>query len=164
MPPKHRRSDLHEHIVAIMNETGEDDPYEAVRIKARAVASEYHLAFSEEPPFNVHAIASFRGLHWSDDDPRFSPDSEIAPEADGRVVLRVNTNRPLTRQRFSICHEIGHTLFPDYELAIRCRKGDERTYADPNDLLETLCDVAASELMFPAPWFKDRIDANESCR
>ncbi|PHQ35011.1 ImmA/IrrE family metallo-endopeptidase [Rhodopirellula bahusiensis] len=159
MPPRYRRSDLHEHIVAILDETGADDPYEAVRIKARAVVAEYHETFVEEPPFNVKAAASLRGLHWSDDDPRFSPDSEIAPEADGRVVLRVNKTRPLTRQRFSICHEIGHTLFPDYQLEVRCRKGTEKTFADPKDLLETLCDVAASELMFPTPWFLSRIDA-----
>ena len=104
----------------------------------------------------MKAIASIRGLHWSDDDPRFSNDSEIAPEADGRVVLRINKNRPLSRQRFSIGHEIGHTLFPDYQLAVRCRKAIDRNWADPDDMLETLCDVAASELLFPSPWFPDR--------
>ena len=157
MPPAHRRSELHRHIVAIMDETGEDDPFEAVRIKARAIVTDFRQTFGEEPPFNVKAVASLRGLHWSDDDPRFSDDSEISPESDGRVVLRVNAARPHTRQRFSICHEIGHTLFPDYQLAVRCRKGRDRSFADPSDLLETLCDVAASELMFPTPWFKDRI-------
>lgn len=156
MPPRYRRSDLHPHIVAIMDEVEQEDPFEAVRIKARAFVQEYHATLTEEPPFNAKAAASLRGLHWSDDDPRFSPDSEIAPE-DGRVVLRVNQNRPMTRQRFSICHEIGHTLFPDYQLEVRCRKRNESEFADPNDLLETLCDVAASEIMFPLPWFKDRI-------
>jgi len=159
MPPRHRRSDLHEHIVAIMDETGEDDPYEAARIKARSVVATFHQTFGETPPFNMKAVASLRGLHWSDDDPRFSPDSEIAPESDGRVVLRVNKDRPLCRQRFSISHEIGHTLFPDYQLAVRCRKANDRVWADSSDLLETLCDVAASELMFPTPWFVDRITA-----
>lgn len=157
MPTRRRRSDLHEHVLAVMEETDEDDPFAAIRKKARAVVSEFTQALGETPPFNVTAIASLRGLHWSDEDPRFSPDSEIAPEADGRVVLRVNKNRPATRQRFSICHEIGHTLFPEYELAVRCRKGSNRTFADSADLLETLCDVAASELMFPLPWFADRV-------
>lgn len=158
MPTRYRRSDLHPHIVAIMDETEQDDPFEAIRIKARAFVQEYHSTFEEAPPFNAKAAASLRGLHWSDDDPRFSPDSEIAPE-DGRVVLRVNKNRPQTRQRFSICHEIGHTLFPDYQLEVRCRKKNKTKYADPNDLLETLCDVAASEIMFPLPWFKNQIDS-----
>lgn len=160
MPPN-RRTVLHEHVLAIMQETGAEDPFEAVRIKARAVVQEFTSSFPESPPFNVKAIASLRGLHWSDDDPRFSADSEIAPEDGGRVVLRVNSARPETRQRFSICHEIGHTLFPDYQLAVRCRKAIDRAFADPNDLLETLCDTAASELMFPAPWFAERVAGME---
>lgn len=142
-----------------MDETGEDDPFDAVRARARHVAEEFFDLFQEEPPFNLKALASLRGLHWSDDDPRFSLDSEISPEGDGRVVLRVNKSRPETRQRFSIGHEIGHTLFPDYQLAVRCRKAVERNWADSDDLLETLCDVAASELMFPNPWFGDRISS-----
>lgn len=163
MAPRARRTHLHPHILAVMEETGEDEPIAAVRKKARDVIDNFHAAFGGGPPFNVTAIASMRGLHWSDDDPRFSPDSEIAPQADGRVVLRVNKNRPATRQRFSICHEVGHTLFPDYQLAVRCRKAAERTFAGPEDLLETLCDIAASELMFPLPWFGDRIAAMEIC-
>lgn len=159
MAPRYRRSELHPHILVVMEETDEEDPFLAVRKKARDVVSEFHATLGGEPPFNAKAIASIRGLHWSEDDPRFSLDSEIAPEADGRVVLRVNKNRPATRQRFSICHEVGHTLFPEYELAVRCRKAVERTFADPEDLLETLCDVAASELMFPLPWFGERIRA-----
>lgn len=160
MPPG-RRQGFHEHVQAIIDETGEDDPFEAVRVKARRVITDYVALFGEQPPFNLKAVASVRGLHWSDDDPRFSPDSEIAPEADGRVVLRVNKSRPESRQRFSIGHEIGHTLFPEYQLAVRCRKGVDRNWAEPEDLLETLCDVAASELMFPNPWFRDRILALE---
>jgi len=153
----HQKSDLHEHIVWILEETGEDDPFEAVRIKARSVIALFHQTFGESPPFDMKAMASLRGLHWSEDDPRFSADSEIAPESDGRVTLRVNKDRPLCRQRFSIGHEIGHTLFPDYRSAVRCRKANDRVWADSSDLLETLCDVAASELMFPSPWFSDRI-------
>ncbi|WP_194242498.1 ImmA/IrrE family metallo-endopeptidase [Gimesia benthica] len=155
------RQNYHKHVQAIIDETGEEDPFEAVRVKARRVITDYVSLFGEQPPFNLKAIASVRGLHWSDDDPRFSPDSEIAPEADGRVVLRVSKSRPESRQRFSIGHEIGHTLFPEYQLAVRCRKGTERNWAAPEDLLETLCDVAASELMFPDPWFRDRIDSFE---
>lgn len=157
MARQQRRDDLHPHIVAVMDETGEDDPVLAVRTKARAVIREYRSFFTEEPPFSMPAMASFRDLHESEDAPRFSQDSEIAPVEDGRVVLRINRDRPLTRQRFSIGHEIGHTLFPEYQLTVRCRKGTERDWADPNDLLETLCDVAASEFLFPEPWFRDRI-------
>lgn len=154
-----RRSTLHPHIVAVMQEMEAEDPFDAVRMKARRIAEQYAQLFSEVPPFNMQALASVRDLRWSNEDPRYSADSEIAPEADGQVVLRVNKSRPLARQRFSIGHEVGHTLFPEYEVAVRCRKAIDRSWADPNDLLETLCDVAASEFLFPAPWFPDRVSA-----
>lgn len=155
--PSGPRARLHPHILAVMDETGEPDPYAAVRSKARAIVAQFHQLFAEVPPFNMEAIASMRDLRMTDDAPSHSHDSEIAPEKDGRVVLRVNRDRPLTRQRFSIGHEIGHTLFPEYHLAVRCRKAIDRDWADPNDLLETLCDVAASEFLFPEPWITDRI-------
>lgn len=157
MPQLYRREQLHPHVRAIMDETGTGDPFEAVRIKARNAVAQYHQLLAESPPFNMRAVASTFGLHWSEDDPRYSADSEISPESDGRVVLRVNKSRPETRQRFSIGHEIGHTLFPEYELSVQCRKATDRTWADSNDLIETLCDAAASELLFPTPWFSDRI-------
>lgn len=40
----------------------------------------------------------------------FTPDSQIAPEAGGRVVLRVNRYRHLTRQHFTVGHGVGHML------------------------------------------------------
>ena len=163
MPQLYRREQLHPHVRAIMDETGTGDPFEAVRIKARNAVAHYHQFLAESPPFNMRAVASTFGLHWSEDDPRYSADSEISPESDGRVVLRVNKSRPETRQRFSIGHEIGHTLFPEYELSVQCRKATDRTWADPNDLIETLCDTAASELLFPTPWFSDRILAMPFC-
>lgn len=153
MPAMHRR---HPHVTAIMEETGEADPVRAIRAKSRALVREFVSTFGGDPPFDLEALASFRGLVVSQDMPRHSPDSEIAPEGD-RVVMRVNRERPLVRQRFSIGHEIGHTLFPEYRLAVRCRKPTNQDWADANDLLESLCDVAASEILFPSPWFDDAV-------
>jgi Zn-dependent peptidase ImmA (M78 family) len=151
------RPQLHPHIRAVMKEMREDDPFAAVRAKARSVIKEYHSLLGEEPPFNLEALASSRGLRLSDEAPRHSKDSEIAPEKGGRVVMRINRDRPKTRQRFSIGHEIGHTLFPEYQLSVHCRKATDLSWADPEDLLETLCDVAASEFLFPEPWFHQNV-------
>lgn len=150
---------LHPHVLTIMEETGETDAVSAIRVKARAVIETYHAQFQTPPPFNLKAMASLRGLHESDEAPRFSDDSEIAPDPEGRIILRINQNRPRTRQRFSTGHEIGHTLFPDFEQKVQCRKARNRDWSDPDDLLESLCDVAASEFLFPNPWFQDRMIA-----
>ena len=157
MPNRLGGGRYHPHVQAVMDETGESNPFLAVSAKARALVGEYHGTFGETPPFNMHAFASYRGLYTSDDAPRHSQDSEIAPEADGRVVLRLNRDRPHTRQRFSIGHEIGHTLFPEYQLFVRCRKGTDHSRAHPDEFVETLCDVAASEFLFPRPWFQDGV-------
>lgn len=156
MPSGHSRTTQHPSIRALVREMKESDPAIAVRAKASQVLSEFRSVFAGEPPFNLEALASFRGLRSSDDAPRHSEDSEIAPQADGSVVLRVNRDRPLTRQRFSVGHELGHTLFKDFHLKVQCRKAIDRDWADPDDHIEALCDIAASEFLFPAPWFPDR--------
>jgi Zn-dependent peptidase ImmA (M78 family) len=147
---------VHPHIKAVMQEMGEDDPVRAVRAKARALVQQFVRLFPGTPPLNLEALASFRGLVSSQEAPKHSPDSEIAPE-NGHVVLRINRERPAARQRFSIGHEIGHTLFPEYQLEVRCRKPADRDWADPADQLEALCDVAASEFLFPTPWFDEEV-------
>lgn len=154
-----RQRQYHEHVQSVIDEMGVEDPREAIRLKMRNKIAEISSLFGT-PPYDLVAFASCVGLHWSDESPAFSDDSEIAPIGDGRMVLRVNQERPLTRQRFSIAHEIGHTLFPDYQYAVRCRKANERRWSD-DDLLESLCDVAASELMFPTPWFTEQLASIE---
>jgi hypothetical protein len=144
-------------VRAIMDEVDQDNPIEAVRVKARAVVRDFYGVFHEEPPFNLEAVASYRGLHSSRETPKHSLDSEIVPRRDGRVALRVNRDRPITRQRFSIGHEIGHTLFPDFTLKTQCRRAIDRDWADTSDVIEMLCDVAAAEFVFPAPWFPTRL-------
>ena len=114
---------------------------------------QFHATFGEEPPFKMEALASFRGIPISPKPPAHSPDSELQPDGEGGVLLHLNRNLPLTRQRFSVGHEITHTFFPGYEEKVRCRKPKARDWSDPEDVLEVLCDIGASELLFPQPWF-----------
>jgi hypothetical protein len=67
----------------------------------------------------------------------------------------------LTRQRFSIGHEVGHTLFPGYDSQVQCRKPRIRDWHDRKDLVEYLCDVAASEFLFPLNWFQADLDETD---
>ncbi|MCA9191104.1 MAG: ImmA/IrrE family metallo-endopeptidase [Planctomycetales bacterium] len=154
-----RKPELHKHIQYIVNEMEVSDPREAIRKKARIRLEEF-LPLFDSVPFDLVALASCFGLHWSDEAPAYSEDSELVPDADGRVSLRVNQHRPITRQRFSIAHEIGHTLFPEYQYSVRCRKANERRWTD-DDLIESLCDVAASEFLFPLNWFQNAMTEME---
>lgn len=153
-----KRQGFPSEIQAILNAAKEADPEKAIRKLAQRLLGDYQSLFPDHaPPHNMQALASFRSIRITEDQPIFSKDAELAPDGRGGVIMRINQDRPKTRQRFSIGHEIGHTFFPGYESEVHCRKGRQRDWSDPNDLIEYLCDVAASELLFPEPWFHDDV-------
>jgi hypothetical protein len=64
--------------------------------------------------------------------------------------IEFNPNRPRERRRFSIAHEIAHTVFPDYAERVRHR-GTNHTEEPATDewQLEALCNIAAAEILMP---------------
>ena len=145
-------------VQAILTAARRKNPEVAIRILARRLLADFRNAFPDDlPPFNMDALASFRSIRQTEDRPIFSEDAELAPDGSGGVIMRINRDRPRTRQRFSVGHEIGHTLFPGYETEVHCRKKPNRDWADKTDPVESLCDIAASEFLFPAPWFDDDV-------
>lgn len=151
------RTSTEKEIARLVNETGCTDPREAIRIKARELIALYCDSFGVPTmPIDVHVLASLRGIAHSDEAPVHSKDAELVPDGSGGVAMRVSADRPETRQRFSIGHEITHTFFPGYELKVQCRPDSRyRKRDDPDDAIESLCDIGASELLFPMPWFGD---------
>ena len=151
-------------IDALVRSTGADDEFAAIRVKAREAIDRFRATFGEPTmPFDVDALASLLGIHRSEDAPAHSKDAELVPTGDGRVAMRVNPDHPETRKRFSIGHEISHTFFPNYQRKKWCRTDARyRSRANPDDLLEMLCDVGAAELVLPAPWFTEAARAVDS--
>jgi hypothetical protein len=135
--------------------TGCRDAYEAIRAKAKELI-DLHVATFGDPslPICVDILASLRGIGRSDEAPVHSPDAELVPDGQGGMTMRVNADRPETRQRFSVAHEISHTFFPEYTSKAWCRTDARyRSRDNPDDFLEMLCDVGAAELLLPQPWF-----------
>lgn len=144
-------------IEELVRSTGANDAAAAIRLKARELI-ELHVASFGAPtlPINVDVLASLRGIRRSEELPLHSPDAELVPDGSGGVTMRVNPDRPDTRKRFSVAHEISHTFFPDYTTKPWCRTDARyRDRTDPDDYLEMLCDIAAAELLFPEPWFSE---------
>jgi hypothetical protein len=143
-------------IDQLVAKTGASDPRDAVRRKARDLIALYCAQFGDPSiPIDLDILASMLGITRSSDIPLYSPDAELAAD-EGRLTMRVNPDRPETRQRFSIGHEISHTFFPGYQLKVQCRPDSRyRDRDDPDDAIETLCDIGASELLFPLPWFTE---------
>jgi O-acetyl-ADP-ribose deacetylase (regulator of RNase III) len=123
---------------------GEDDPVGLIERKAQELVLRARDAGWEGPPFNPLAIAKLL---------------KIPAEANGDVVdactvsnekglcIQFNPTQPRERLRFSIAHEIAHTLFPDVGDAPRHRGG---TRDHPDDWqLEMLCNLAAAEFVMP---------------
>jgi len=142
-------------IKELVRSAGVVDAVAAIRLKARELIELYVASFGAPTlPINLEVLASLRGISRSEEPPLHSPDAELVPDGAGRVTMRVNPDRPDTRQRFSVAHEISHTFFPDYTTKAWCRTDSRyRDRTDPDDYLEMLCDIAAAELLFPQPWF-----------
>lgn len=131
------------------------DPEAAIRRKAAALLDRFVQEFGEpDVPISMEVLASICGITRSDDAPVHSDDAELVPDGKGGMTMRVNPDRPETRQRFSIAHEISHTFFPNYSTKEWCRADARyRSRENPDEYLEMLCDVGAAELLFPQPWF-----------
>jgi len=124
---------------------GEADPIRVITEKARAVAMEAIQAGWSGPPYDPFSLADH--LKVSVVARQDIPDARTVTSGTGFVV-EFNPNRPRNRVRYSICHELAHTLFPDCNERVRNRlthadmKGDEWQ-------LETLCNIAAAEMLMP---------------
>lgn len=150
-PPRSTQSFIDE-LVQI---SGASTPEEAIKLKARELIDLFVGTLGEPTmPMNMDMVASLRGIGRSEDRPVLSLDAELAPDGQGGVTMRVNPDRPETRQRFSVAHEISHTFFPDYSTKEWCRTDARyRDRTNPDEFLEMLCDIGAAELLFPHPWF-----------
>ena len=142
-------------IDELVRTTGAANAPIAIRSQARALIDRYVAQFGEPSmPINMDVLASMIGIRRSNDQPVHSDDAELVPDGAGGVTMRVNRDRPETRQRFSIAHEISHTFFPDYTTKEWCRTDARyRDRSNPDEHLEMLCDIGAAELLFPEPWF-----------
>jgi O-acetyl-ADP-ribose deacetylase (regulator of RNase III) len=135
-------------VLNLLEHLGGDDPPAVVERRARQIA----LAAMEEgwsgPPYDPFALADALKIevvaHQDLDDARLV-------SVDGRPRIEFNPARRAARVRFSIAHEIGHYLFPDFADRPRYRDAGERRGDDWQ--LEVLCNIAAAELLMPVGTF-----------
>ena len=124
---------------------GDADPVQAITEKARALAMDAIQNGWSGPPYDPFGLAEY--LKVTVIARQDIPDARTIPSRSG-FVIEFNPNRPRSRVKYSICHELAHTLFPDCADRIRNRithrdaKGDDWQ-------LETLCNIGAAELLMP---------------
>ncbi len=131
---------------SVRNLAGDRDPVAVVVELARQVVLEAIDSKVTALPVDPFKLAESRGVQVI---PR--PDVRDARTICGlhnRPVIEFNPNRPRTRIRFSICHELAHTLFPDCTEQVRHRLFHAETSPVASEL-EMLCNLAAAEFLLP---------------
>lgn len=133
----------HPSVIAIAPTT---DPIAAVIDRAKAVT----LSAMEDgwtgPPFDPLSLADKIGVRVvARDDIR---DARTIPVGSDKLQIEFNPNRPKARLRFSIAHELAHTLFPDCREQVRYRLSRQEMREDDWQL-EMLCNLAAAEFLMP---------------
>ncbi len=129
---------------------GDQDPEEVVSAKAEEIALAALSDGWEGPPYDPFELARRLNIPVVARDELY--DARIVPGPGKRFALEYNPSRPRGRVRFSVAHELAHTLFPDASEEIRYR--DATTGRGGDDWqVELLCNIAASELLMPTGAF-----------
>lgn len=137
---------------------GSRDPVEAIVETARGRLLQAIDAGWNPPPYDPFGLAEALSIPLRPI--TFGGDARTVPDDSSPVGVRIeyDPGRPNGRLRFSLAHEIGHTLFPDVadQVRHRTRQGAVATFAGPDDWqLELLCNVAAGEFLMPAQTLED---------
>lgn len=131
---------------SVIRLAGNFDPIDVITQRAREVVLEAIESGWSGPPYDPFSLAELRKI-------RLVPsqdvvDARTTANTAGAFTTEFNPGRPRARIRYSIAHEIAHTLFPDCAQAVRHRGFHEEMRQD-NWQLETLCNIAASEILMP---------------
>ncbi len=132
---------------------GATDPEAVIRAKSRDLVTRARALGWQGPPFDMELLASIHGIRVERDHTGEVRDAVLIPDRSGREFrIRVGADVPEERVRYNIPHEITHTFFPDCAVTVRLRGG--RDHDDRE--VEALCDVGASEMLFPLePFLRD---------
>jgi len=122
------------------------DPVEVITERARALAMDAMDRGWSGPPFDPLALADLLRIDViAREDVR---DARTVPSEQDAPRIEYNPTRPRGRVRYSLAHEIAHTLFPDWAEQVRNRS--ERYELKGDDWqLEALCNIAAAEFVMP---------------
>jgi hypothetical protein len=125
---------------------GNSDPIESITRRTREEVLRAIQDGWQGPPFDPFKLADLLEISTI---PREDVlDARIMPSGSQRVQIEFNPNRPRGRMRFSIAHEIAHTLFPDCIENVRNR-GQITAIREDDWQLELLCNIAAAEILMP---------------
>jgi len=157
-------SGMNEHpsIVALMKESQQGEDAEAVvRRKCRAMVVRAKGYGWSGPPFDPEILASLNGIKVEETLESFDGEGRIFPRRE-EVIIQVRPGRSTERRRFTICHELAHTVFPDVFKFIRSHGAHGITSTEVKRF-EALCDIGAGELLMPFEEFSANLAVRKFC-
>jgi hypothetical protein len=125
---------------------GDVDPISTILSRARQLTLDGIERGWTGPPYNPLKLAEMNDITLL---PTPSVLDARTLSHDGRhYTIEFNPQRPAARIRYSIAHELGHTLFTDCAATIRNRSTHSEMKEDDWQL-ESLCNIAAAEILMP---------------
>jgi hypothetical protein len=130
---------------SVLDFAGPEHPITAMLQRTRTLVLEAIERGWSGPPFDPFQLAEYLKIE-------VVPSQEVLEactvSVGSKFRIEYNPNRGINRARYSVAHEIAHTLFPDCADAIRHRKPYHGSQGD-NWQLEMLCNIGAAELLMP---------------
>jgi hypothetical protein len=143
-----------ERINAFCRAAGVESCWSAVRVHAEQILADYEKT---APPFDAWELCRLRGIRVQTARLR-GCDARLLP-IPGGYIAEVHSGHRRERQSFSLCHELGHTLF--YNGSIENSECDVSASSREAKLEERLCDSIASELLMPRKVFTEEVAKRE---
>jgi len=129
-----------------------EDPTRVIVDRSRAMVLDAIQAGWSGPPFDPVDLA--KRLNISVVPHENIQDARTIPIGANRLRIEFNPNRPPARTRYSVAHELAHTLFPDIGSKIQNRVAHEEMKGDDWQL-EMLCNIGAAEMLMPIGSFPE---------
>lgn len=131
---------------SVLKFAGDDDPIDFIQQEAKALVLTAVEQGWTGPPFDPFKLADLLKLGLFPNDDILDARTLLGPR--GGLQIEFNPNRPWARTRYSVAHEIAHTLFPDCAERVRNRVSGRNALTDDWQL-ELLCNIGAAEILMP---------------
>ena len=135
------------------------DPINSIISRARKLVLDAIERGWSGPPYNPFDLAEMCGMQVLPTEAVV--DARTTSGSDGRFKIEFNPQRPSARMRYSIAHELGHTLFPDCAAETRNRATHQQM-KDDDWQLESLCNIAAAEILMPFGTLQEEVSIRPS--
>jgi Zn-dependent peptidase ImmA (M78 family)/O-acetyl-ADP-ribose deacetylase (regulator of RNase III) len=156
--PANRPSDLkwtHPSVLTL----DDPDPVSAITLRARNMVLDAIQRGWSGPPYNPFTLAEMRGVKLLPTESVL--DARTYSDAKQQFTIEFNPQRAAARMRYSIAHELGHTLFSDCAAKVRNRATHQEMTADDWQL-ESLCNIAAAEILMPFGTLQEQLSVRPS--